>query len=129
MGTFLSNIRQITHTKRLMLRQKRSRSQLETGVFGGCNARVREREGYTNLTRTALRGWTVQYGHSSRCCRFSEIAAPLTLPYRTPRLPAPALPPADAALEAQDQGLTELRRIPLPRTPVNKKGKREGRDC
>ena len=45
----------------------------------------------------------------SRGTRFRKIAAPLTLDYRTPRLAVPALPTADAAPEAQDQGSIELR--------------------
>src|SRR5215211_3483868 len=89
--------------------QKRDGRLVETGVFGGCNARAHARGGGISLMRTAPKDRAHRCAHSPTGSRFREIAAALTPPYRTPRVTTPALPTADAGPDAQNQGSTELR--------------------
>jgi hypothetical protein len=82
---------------------------VETAVLAGCNARAPARGGGIRLMRPAPKECVLRCAHSPTGSRFREIAAALTPPYRTPRVTAPALPTADAAQDAQNQGSTELR--------------------
>src|SRR5215210_1590213 len=73
-----------------MQAQKRDRRLVETGVFGGCNARARARDEGISLMRPAPKDRVHRCAHSPMGSRSREIAAALSPAYRTPRVTAPA---------------------------------------